>query len=227
MIDFRMITPYMNAAFDTDNIVSVTDTATQTVKAENVPCHLVITQGDTDAPSGTVADAVLPVTLYGKIYFNHDVLILDGDTVIVQKRDVAGNVVATYEGKSGVPSVRVGRKVCLFTITNVLQPTPTPEPTPTPKPDGLYSFRWRADEGGYEETPGFYGRVETVDGVSLFYAMDRAFFLDDDGYLCMGEYTFTRGYIRRLSTGENLYIDFNVGIKPRISDSGEYYITLS
>lgn len=228
MIDFRVITPYMSAAFDTDNIVSVTEPTTQTVKAENVPCHLVITQGDTVADASTVADATLPVTMYGKLYFNHDTLILSGDVVVVEKRDVEGNVLATYEGKSGVPVVRCGRKVSLFEITDVIQAVPTPEPEPTPEPDGLYAFRWRdVEEGGYIQTPGYYGRIETVDGVSRFYAMDVAFFLDADGYLCMGEYTFSTGYIKRLSTGESFYVNWDVGIKPRISDSGEYYITLS
>lgn len=114
-------------AFDNDLILSIIEDTgdSQYPRAENVPCHLSITQAD--SPGDTQQHgANLPVKMYGKVYIMQDVVIMPNDVIEVQKRAADGTVLATYSGKCGVPSVRQGRKEAAFEITKVKQPSPEP-----------------------------------------------------------------------------------------------------
>lgn len=139
MIDFRQLRGTMAAAFDTDNIVKVYDKKTTTVYAENVPCHFVITQTDTPGTGETVAEAPVPVVVYGELYTSETPIIRDGYSVVVEKKDTAGNVIATYEGRAGMPAYRAGRMVTVMKITSI-QSKEEPEP-----PAG---FTIKAPDGG-------------------------------------------------------------------------------
>ena len=108
-------------AFETDNILSVTEPLASAPKAENVPCHLVITQGDNPNTSATLGAATLPVLVYAKVYTGLGVVINVDDVLVVQKKDKKGNVLATYHGKAGVPTVRQSRKETALQITKVVQ----------------------------------------------------------------------------------------------------------
>ena len=108
-------------AFETDNILSVTEPLATAPKAENVPCHLVITQGDNPNTSATLGAATLPVLVYAKVYTGLGVVINVDDELVVQKKDKKGNVLATYHGKAGVPTVRQSRKETALQITKVVQ----------------------------------------------------------------------------------------------------------
>lgn len=108
-------------AFETDNILSVTEPLASTPKIENVPCHLVITQGDNPNTSTTLGAATLPIMLFAKVYTGLGVVINVDDEVVVQKKDKGGNVLATYTGKAGVPTVKQSRKETVLQITKVEQ----------------------------------------------------------------------------------------------------------
>lgn len=108
-------------AFNTDNILSITDKTGESVKAENIPCHLVIAQGDNPNTSASLGAATLPILIYAKVYTGLGVVINVDDVLVVQKKDKNGNVLATYHGKAGVPTVRQSRKETALQITKVEQ----------------------------------------------------------------------------------------------------------
>lgn len=141
-------------AFDNDLILSISEDKGYTPRAENVPCHLSITQADTPASSQTIASATLPVIMYGKIYFGQDTIIKPDDVVEVEKHALDGTVLATYKGKCGVPTVRQGRKEAAFEITNVTQVEPEPVDQSFAvdiySKDGYGSYEWA--EGDYKVT---------------------------------------------------------------------------
>lgn len=115
--------------FDNDMILSITEYQGATPRAENVPCHLSITQADNPASAQMQGGAKLPIVMYGKIYFSQDVIIAANDVISVEKHASDGTLLATYSGKCGVPSVRQGRREAVFEITAVTQPTPPPTGT--------------------------------------------------------------------------------------------------
>ena len=149
MIDFRQLRGVMASAFDTDNIVKVYDKATTTVYAENVPCHFVITQVDNPGTGETVAEKPVPVVVYGELYTSETPLIRDGYSIVVEKKDSAGNVLATYEGVAGMPAYRAGRMVTVMKIT-AIQSKEEPEP-----PAG-FNIRVPDGSGGYYVTTDRY-----------------------------------------------------------------------
>lgn len=115
--------------FDNDMILSIREYNGATPRAENVPCHLSITQADNPVTAQMQGGAKLPIVMYGKIYFSQDVMIVPNDVVSVEKHASDGTWLATYNGTCGVPSIRQGRKEAVFEITSVAQPTPPPSGT--------------------------------------------------------------------------------------------------
>lgn len=148
-------------AFNTDNILSITEPLASAPKVENVPCHLVITQGDNPNTSATLGAATLPILIYAKVYTGLGVVINVDDELVVQKKDKKGNVLATYHGKAGVPTVRQSRKETALQITKVVQEftiddEPTVPDTPVCTecvpvamrlPDGEGAFYWDDSAG--------------------------------------------------------------------------------
>ena len=145
-------------AFDNDLILSISEDEGYTPRAENVPCHLSITQADNPASSQTIASAKLPVIMYGKIYFGQDTIIKPDDIVEVEKHALDGSVLATYKGKCGVPTVRQGRKEAVFEITKVTQVEPEPV-------DQSFAVDIKRDDG--------YGGYEWVEGDYMVTAFER------------------------------------------------------
>ena len=141
-------------AFETDNILSITDKAGETVKAENIPCHLVIAQGDNPNTSASLGAATLPIQIYAKVYTGLGVVINVDDVLVVQKKDKKGNVLATYHGKAGVPTVRQSRKETALQITKVEQEfsiddEPVVPDTPVCNECVPVAMRLSDGEGGY------------------------------------------------------------------------------
>ena len=141
-------------AFETDNILSVTEPLASAPKAENVPCHLVVTQGDNPNTSATLGAATLPVLVYAKVYTGLGVVINVDDELVVQKKDKKGNVLATYHGKAGVPTVRQSRKETALQITKVEQEfsiddEPVVPDTPVCNECVPVAMRLPDGEGGY------------------------------------------------------------------------------
>lgn len=188
MIDFRQLRGTMAAAFDTDNIVKVYDKTTTTVYAENVPCHFVITQVDNPGTGETVAEKPVPVVVYGELYTSEAPIIRDGYSIVVEKKDSAGNVLATYEGVAGMPAYRAGRMVTVMKIT-AIQSKEEPEP-----PAG-FNIRVPDGSGGYYVTTDRYaievkeisnglGGVETavvLTDIRFEYTGGKVY-LEDDGF---------------------------------------------
>lgn len=141
-------------AFNTDNILSITEPLATAPKAENVPCHLVIAQGDNPNTSATLGAATLPILVYAKVYTGLGVVINADDELVVQKKDKGGNVLATYHGKAGVPTVRQSRKETALQITKVVQEfsiddEPTVPDTPVCTECVAVGMRLPDGEGGY------------------------------------------------------------------------------
>lgn len=197
MIDFSPLGAAMASAFDCDHIVSITDSMGK-VRMEDLPCHLVIASNDNPTSGATSGAAILPISFFAEVYTGQDVVILEGDEVVVEKRDRAGNVLATYTGKSGVPSVRQGRKVASLQITKVRQVSPLP-------PSKKFFIWMPEEEGGYFISANSYlGSVDAVDDniAAGFYFTDPAFriadgprvYLDDPNFY--GEREIKGGMIR-------------------------------
>lgn len=176
-------------AFDNDLILSVSEDEGYTPRAENVPCHLSITQADNPASAQMVGGAKLPIIMYGKIYFGQDTVIKPDDIVVVEKHALDGTVLATYKGKCGVPSVRQGRKEAVFEITQVTQIEPEPV-------DQSFAVDiYRSDGyGGYEWVQGDF-MVTAFERDNLSYIQfgdgwtiqnSKVYYRRDDGY---GGYT--------------------------------------
>lgn len=141
-------------AFETDNILSITEKTSETPKAENIPCHLVIAQGDNPNTSATLGAATLPILIYAKVYTGLGVVINVDDVLVVQKKDKKGNVLATYHGKAGVPTVRQSRKETALQITKVVQEfsiddEPTVPDTPVCNDCVAVGMRLSDGEGGF------------------------------------------------------------------------------
>ena len=141
-------------AFETDNILSITEKTSETPKAENIPCHLVIEQGDNPNASATLGAATLPILIYAKVYTALGVVINVDDVLVVQKKDKKGNVLATYYGKAGVPTVKQSRKETALQITKVEQEfsiddEPTVPDTPVCTECKPVAMRLPDGEGGF------------------------------------------------------------------------------
>lgn len=141
-------------AFNTDNILSITEPLAEAPKAENIPCHLVVTQGDNPNASATLGAATLPILVYAKVYTGLGVVINVDDVLVVQKKDKKGNVLATYYGKAGVPTVKQSRKETALQITKVAQEfsvddEPTVPDTPVCNDCVAVGMRLPDGEGGY------------------------------------------------------------------------------
>lgn len=145
MIDFGQLRGLMHDAFDTDNIVFIKNDL-GTVVAENIPCHFVITTADNPGAAETSAERPVPVTVYGEIFTSEVPEIRDGYTVQVEKKDAAGEVVATYEGTAAMPAYRAGRVSIVVKLDDIAS-AEEPEPSnPTGKLNVPNGF------GGYENT---------------------------------------------------------------------------
>lgn len=145
MIDFGQLRGLMHDAFDTDNLVFVKD-SNGTVVSENIPCHFVITKADDPGSAETSAERPVPVTVYGEIFTSEVPIIRDGYTVQVEKKNAAGEVVATYEGTAAMPAYRAGRLSVIVKLDDIVSGE-EPEPTnPTGKLNVPNGF------GGYEDT---------------------------------------------------------------------------
>ena len=187
-------------AFETDNILSVTEPLATAPKAENVPCHLVITQGDNPNTSATLGAATLPVLVNAKVYTGLGVVINVDDELVVQKKDKKGNVLATYHGKAGVPTVRQSRKETALQITKVVQEfviddEPVVPDTPVCNECVPVGMRLPDGEGGY-----YYDESA------------NATVLPREAKVPDGEGGFDTGY----------YIDFHHNWE--ISEAGVYYM---
>lgn len=119
MIDFTKLTKKLQQ-FDSDLLTKIVETEV------SVPCHLVITQGDNPNSSATSGQKELPVVAYGTVYLNTDSIINANDSIVVEKRDTQGTVLATYYGTAGEPTVKQSRKEITFAIDKVEQGAPEP-----------------------------------------------------------------------------------------------------
>ena len=188
MIDFRQLRGVMATAFDTDNIVKVYDKITTTVYAENVPCHFVITQADNPGAGEIVAEKPIPVVVYGEIYTSERPIIRDGYIIVVEKKDSAGNVLATYEGVAGMPAYRAGRMVTVMKITDI-QSEEEPEPPAgfnIRVPDGWSGYYTTTDRYAIEvkEIDDGWGGVENavvLTDIRFEYTGGKVY-LEDDGF---------------------------------------------
>lgn len=225
MIDFSPLGAAMASAFDCDHIVSITD-ITGKVRMKDLPCHLVITSNDNPTIGTTSGAAILPISFFAEVYTGQDVVILEGDEVVVEKRDTTGNVLTTYTGKSGVPSVRQGRKVASLQITKVEQVSPLP-------PSKKFFIRMPDGRGGYFISANSYlGFVDAVDDdiAAGFYFTDPAFRITDGPKVYLndpkfyGEREITGGKIRFAAddpTGLPKYVTLN-GVTPAQDSKGVY-----
>jgi hypothetical protein len=94
------------------------DGTTSTELSENptytdIPCR--ISFSSDESPKDSEVDEV-PVRNVPKIFCKLDVDIQAGDIVTVNRYDDDGNIIATYEGKVGLPSVFITHKEALFSI---------------------------------------------------------------------------------------------------------------
>lgn len=137
MIDFTNIRPFVSQ-FDTDLLAQVTDFNTQEVKYENIPCHFVIRQIDAAPEGSKVSIGYMPIVVAGEVYTSEPMDIDDKDSVIVYKRDKAGNILAEYRGQAGTLIVRGARSVFAVTLSKV---------TPALPPKPVQTTLWYFDDG--------------------------------------------------------------------------------
>lgn len=94
------------------------DGTTSTKLSENpiytdIPCR--ISFSSDESPKDSEVDEV-PIRNVPKIFCKLDVDIQAGDIVTVNRYDDDGYIIATYEGKVGLPSVFITHKEALFSI---------------------------------------------------------------------------------------------------------------
>lgn len=94
------------------------DGTTSTELSENpictdIPCR--ISFSSDESPKDSEVDEV-PIRNVPKIFCKLDVDIQAGDIVTVNRYDDDGYIIATYEGKVGLPSVFITHKEALFSI---------------------------------------------------------------------------------------------------------------
>lgn len=94
------------------------DGTTSTELSENpiytdIPCR--ISFSSDESPKDSEVDEV-PIRNVPKIFCKLDVDIQAGDIVTVNRYDDDGHIIATYEGKVGLPSVFITHKEALFSI---------------------------------------------------------------------------------------------------------------
>ena len=229
MIDFRQLRGLMSCSFDTDNLVSVTDPLTKTTTAENIPCHFVITSADNPGYTAGAAQKPAPVTVYGEIYTSETPIIREGNTVVIEKKDTAGNIIATYAGRAAMPAYRAGRVVTVVEITSIVS-------NEEPEPPAGYNIKAPGSEGGtitskeryaveerkIDDMAGGYYRVLVLTD-PRFEVSGNAVYVDDSGlggrvklfpYAYTGYIQFTdgvttyRAYTRQTpeTTGDRPYV---------------------
>lgn len=79
----------------------------------NAPCRISLSTDEN--PSDNQVDSV-PIKTSPKIFFKTSVALKAGDYVVVRRFDDDGNVMCTYSGKAGMPSVFITHKEVLFHI---------------------------------------------------------------------------------------------------------------
>lgn len=104
----------INRYVDKDNGDETTDTVlSESPLFEDVPCRLSFSSDEN--PRDNEVDDV-PVENIPKIFCKVDADIKAGDFIKVQRFDDYGNVIATYSGKLGLPSIYITHKEALFFI---------------------------------------------------------------------------------------------------------------
>ncbi len=127
MIPFENIGAQLSQAFDNDLITFASDEWANTNRyPEGVPCHLSIKSTDDPATDEVVAESRIPVQMYAQLNFDVSYIFKAKDYVRVEKHDMAGEVIATYEGRIGVPAYRQSRAIAQMKITKVEKVPPTP-----------------------------------------------------------------------------------------------------
>ena len=127
MIPFENIGAQLSQAFDNDLITFASDDWENTNRyPEGVPCHLSIKTTDDPATDEVVAESRIPVQMYAQLNFPTSAIFKAKDYVRVEKHDMAGEVIATYEGRIGVPAYRQSRAIAQMKITKVEKVEPTP-----------------------------------------------------------------------------------------------------
>ena len=127
MIPFENIGAQLSQAFDNDLITFASDDWDNTNRyPEGVPCHLSIKSTDDPATDEVVAESRIPVQMYAQLNFDVSYIFKAKDYVRAEKHDQNGEVIATYEGRIGVPAYRQSRAVAQMKITKVEKVPPTP-----------------------------------------------------------------------------------------------------
>ena len=79
-----------------------------------VPCRVSFSSA-TEKPNDNDIDDT-PIVFMPKVFCAVGVDLKEGDFITVQRFDDGGNVIATYSGKVGLPSVFITHKEALFSI---------------------------------------------------------------------------------------------------------------
>lgn len=79
----------------------------------NVPCR--VSFSSEDSPQDYEVDRV-PIRVAPKIFCGPNIQIKAGDFVTVRRLNDIGEIIATYTGKLGLPSVYITHKEALFSI---------------------------------------------------------------------------------------------------------------
>lgn len=127
MIPFENIGTQLSQAFDNDLITFASDEWANTNRfPDGLPCHLSIKSTDDPATDEVVAESRIPVQMYAQLNFPTSAIFKAKDYVRVEKHDMAGEVIATYEGRIGNPAYRQSRAIAQMKITKVDKVPPTP-----------------------------------------------------------------------------------------------------
>lgn len=99
---------------DRENSDETTDTIlTDAPLYSDIPCRLSFASREN--PEDSEVDDT-PVKISPKIFCKRDVDIRAGDFITVKRFDDDGNIIASYSGKAGLPSVFITHKEALFII---------------------------------------------------------------------------------------------------------------
>lgn len=106
-MSIRRYTTRTNSDQTTDSVLSSTDLYS------NIPCRL--SYNSDESPKDRDVDNV-PVQLVPKVFCGVEVDIKPGDLVTVTRFNDSGNIIATFSGTIGLPSVFITHKEALFLI---------------------------------------------------------------------------------------------------------------
>lgn len=106
----------INRYVDKDNEDGTTDTVlSDTPLYTDVPCRVSFASTSREKPNDTDIDDT-PLEVVPKIFCKLDTDLKAGDFITVKRFNDEGEVIATYAGKVGLPSVFITHKEALFSI---------------------------------------------------------------------------------------------------------------